>query len=107
MTTTKTLTKVEEKALLRKTIAKLPDGYVRDIIADMAIEIDNAIDNDFGFVNIALRRQQTEAHAEEMRIAKEKLAILNAEIREKESDLRHLQYGLDEIRDTIRKFSNR
>lgn len=99
------LTKADEKALLTEIIDHCPDGYVKDILTDMRLEAEHAIDSDFGFVDLSMRRRENEEHREEMRKARETLTVLKAEIREKEDSIRRLDYGLNELRSTIKAFS--
>ena len=99
------MTKADEKALLSEMIEGCPDGYVKDILQDMRIEIEHAIDSDFGFVSLAERRLESEQHVEDMRKAKETLSVIKAEIREKEEAVKRLDYGLNELRGIVRQLS--
>ncbi len=96
------LSKADEKALLAEIIENCPDGYVKDILTDCRIEIENAINSDFGFISLADRRKESEEHVETMRKSRETLSVLKAEIREKEQDIRRLDYALNALREQAR-----
>ena len=66
-TLTAPLTKEQERALLLKTVAGLPDGYVRDILVDAMPEMEQAITSDFGYIPIKLRMSQMAEYAKDIK----------------------------------------
>lgn len=101
----RTMSKAEEKVMLKQLVAKLPDGYVRDIMQDMQPEIERAIESDFGFVPFSQRRIESELHRVEMLDARTKLDAVKREIRELEQKRNALENGVSELRATIRQFA--
>lgn len=58
------LTKSEEKELFRNIVADCPEGYVRDILQSIAIDVFRAIDSDFGCITKSLETELSNLHAE-------------------------------------------
>lgn len=58
------LTKSEEKELFSKIVAKCPEGYVKDILQSIAIDVNRAIDSDFGCISKNFGEEISDLHAE-------------------------------------------
>lgn len=99
------MTKAQDKALLAKTVAKLPEGYTRDILSDLLPEMERAIDNDFAYIPVAIRIQQNEEFQTSLRAERAKLEALKAEVRQLERTRDTLLTGIESIRDTVRQLS--
>jgi len=99
------LSKLEEKEMLRRFVATCPTGYVRDIIGGVQLEIENAIDSDFGFIDFSARRREIEEHRQEMIAARKELDAVKAQIREAERVHARLDHAINELRSTIRQFA--
>lgn len=99
------MTKAQEKQLLQNTINTLPDGYVRDILADAKLEIERAIDSDFGFIPMRQRVNEMLDHAKAMAEATAKLHALKNEIWEMERTRTRLDNGINQLRSTARQLA--
>jgi len=69
-------------------------------LLDMRLEIERAIDSDFGFVCFAERRKESEEHREAMILAKAELVTLKAEIASLVQDKRRLEITPDQPTET-------
>ena len=78
---------------------------LKDILTDMRLEAENAIDNDFGFVSLNDRRRESEEHHVAMTKARQELTVIKAEIRDKEDAIRRLDYAMNALREQARNVS--
>ncbi len=99
------LTKAEEKKMFTKVIDKMPEGYVRTILQDIKMEVERAIDDDFGFIMFAERRREIEEHRAEMTVNWAKLNSLKLEIADLERKRNVLMNGVEEVRATVRQLA--
>lgn len=99
------LTKSHEKALYSQMLRECPAGYVHSILLDMQPEVERAIDSDFGFVCFAEHEREKERERVDMRAACMKLDEIKSQIRDLETRRGILENGVNELRSTVRKFS--
>ncbi len=78
---------------------------MKDILQSMKPEIENAIANDFGFVDFGARYKEAQEHAAEIQKAKIELQRINTEISEKTRASRALDNGLNELRSMVRRLA--
>ncbi len=99
------LSKADEKTMLQEIITSCPDGYVHDILQGVAVEIENAIDSDFGFITLSERFAEITEHRKAIEALKLEQAQLKTKIRELTEDARRLENGINELRTTARRFA--
>jgi hypothetical protein len=92
------LTKQAEKELYSDILAKCPTGYVRDILADMRLDVERAITSDFGFIPFADYMAQAEKDRAEIQEARLQLSKLRDDIRTMESRKSAIEHELDKVR---------
>jgi hypothetical protein len=98
------LSKEGEKARLRAFMANLPaDSYLAGIFKGIARDIEEAITNDFGFIDFASRVQEQREHAAEIGHLQAKRDALAAEVRELERRKAKLTVELNEIKTAARR----
>lgn len=84
------MTKSDEKELFRLIVSGCPDGYVKDILSGITNDVINAIDSDFGFIDLrGMIAQVIEARQE--------LETLQKQIREAQQSAIAAQYELSSI----------
>jgi hypothetical protein len=99
------MTKNEEIAALQNFAASLPvETYLRDILAEVAPLIENAIRSDLGFIPLGeLWRDKVQMHEENTAARKanqEQIARLQAEVKDLEKRAARAKADLEEIRNT-------
>lgn len=99
------LTKADEKALLVAMIQRCPDGYLKDILMDCRVDVERAIDSDFGYIPFADRYRESEEHRKELEAQRGEIQALRSEIAQLERTKTGLENGLNELRATVRQFA--
>ncbi len=97
------LSKAQEKELFADIVSNCPNGYVKDILSDMRLDVERAITSDFGFVSFKDRLDEIQKHRETMQESHKLRDELKEQIRTLEWRKHTLETGLTELRKTISK----
>lgn len=99
------LTKHDERDLVAKTIAALPDSYLRDILTTERDSIIRAIDDDLTFLDLAELGRQIIAEREALRAVRAEIMEAQKTLRETHQHQSRLDDSIREIRTTARRMA--
>jgi septal ring factor EnvC (AmiA/AmiB activator) len=99
------LTKADEKALFAEIVEGCPEGYVKDILESIHLDVNRAIDSDFGFVDFADHMRAMEACRKSIAEARAELHKAQEAVKELERTAYQLTTGIGSIRADIRKLA--
>ncbi|MDE2020767.1 MAG: hypothetical protein KGJ13_10560 [Patescibacteria group bacterium] len=100
------MSKQQEKDMFGMMVAGCPDGYVRSILDGIKIEVNNAIDNDFGFIDVVSTWHQQKECREEIKKLADFRDCLKNEIKTLEKQKSKLQDGLADLRNEARRLAS-
>jgi hypothetical protein len=99
------MTKNEEIALYVSIVASLPDGYVRDILADLQPAVERAIENDLGHVDWRHWEKISAGLAEDCARIRGDALELGEQFNAKKREFDRLERELSELRSQARTVS--
>lgn len=99
------LTKAYEKAMFDRIVRETPEGYVKTILADVQLEVERAIDSDFGFISFKERMTEIEGHRTAMIAGRLELQNLKNQISELHRTRIQLETGLELLRNKAQAFA--
>ncbi|MDE2010491.1 MAG: hypothetical protein KGJ09_10530 [Candidatus Omnitrophica bacterium] len=100
------MTKQNEKDMFGMMVAGCPDGYVRSILEGITIQVNNAIDNDFGFIDVVSTWHQQQECREEIKKLSGYRDCLKNDIVALEKQKSKLQDGLADLRNEARRLAS-